>query len=381
MQVFKSYFKILRRYVGQVLMWLGIFIGMMMIILNVSSEEKTEYTDKQCLFACVDHDGSDISKELTAYLSEHHERVAGIDEDKESVQDALYNRNIHCYLVIPEGFGEAVKAGNADGMLKLMTIPGTDTASLFEGDMNGFMQKLSTLMAAGYDEGEAADIIGDSLKVHAEVKLKGNKSYFSKQERLYSYIPWILLMQLVNVITPILMIYNKKELRNRIECSSYKYVNINKELLLAVIITGLGVCVPYVMMDGIMLRDNLLTVQSSLYMANMLVYMLVAVNIAFLFSKVAANDQVVSMLSNIVGLGMAFLSGVFVPMQYLGAGVIRVAHFLPAYWYVIACENIYKNGSGKLGVTLQAMGVQVLFAVAIFMITLVVGKNKKSIQN
>lgn len=154
-------------------------------------------------------------------------------------------------------------------------------------------------------------------------------------------------------------------------------MNINKELLLAVIITGLGVCVPYVMMDGIMLRDNLLTVQSGLYMANMLVYMLVAVNIAFLFSKVAANDQVVSMLSNIVGLGMAFLSGVFVPMQYLGAGVIRVAHFLPAYWYVIACENIYKNGSGKLVVTLQAMGVQVLFAVAIFMITLVVGKNKR----
>lgn len=381
MQVFKSYFKILRRYVGQVLMWLGIFIGMMMIILNVSSEEETEYTDKQCLFAYSDHDGSSISKELTDYLSEHHERVADIDEDKESVQDALYNRTIHCYLVIPEGFGEAVKTGNADGMLKLMTIPGTDTASLFEGDMNGFMQKLSTLMAAGYDEGEAADIIGDSLKVHAEVELKGNKSYFSKQERLYSYIPWILLMQLVNVITPILMVYNKKELRNRIECSAYKYVNINKELLLAVIITGLGVCVPYVMMDGIMLRDNLLTVQSGLYMTNMLVYMLVAVNIAFLFSKVAANDQVVSMLSNIVGLGMAFLSGVFVPMQYLGAGVIRVAHFLPAYWYVIACENIYKNGSGKLGVTLQAMGVQILFAVAIFVITLVVGKNKKSIQN
>lgn len=381
MQVFKSYFKILRRYVGQVIMWLGIFIGIMMIILNVSTEEETEYTDKQCLFAYSDHDGSSISKELTDYLSEHHERVADIDEDKESVQDALYNRTIHCYLVIPEGFGEAVKAGNADGMLTVMAIPGTNTASLFEGDMNGFIQKLSTLMAAGYDESEAAFIIGDSLKVHAEVKLKGNKSYFSKQERLYSYIPWILLMQLANVITPILMIYNKKELRNRIECSSYKYVNINKELLLAVIITGLGVCVPYVMMDGIMLRDNLLTAQSGLYMTNMLVYMLVAVNIAFLFSKVAANVQVVSMLSNIVGLGMAFLSGVFVPMQYLGAGIIKVAHFLPAYWYVIACENIYKNGSGKLGVTLQAMGVQVLFAVAIFMITLVVGKNKKSIQN
>lgn len=381
MQVFKSYFKILRRYVGQVIMWLGIFIGIMLIILNVSTEEETEYTDKQCLFAYSDHDGSSISKELTDYLSEHHERVADIDEDKESVQDALYNRTIHCYLVIPEGFGEAVKAGNADGMLTVMAIPGTNTASLFEGDMNGFIQKLSTLMAAGYDESEAASVIGDSLKVHAEVKLKGNKSYFSKQERLYSYIPWILLMQLANVITPILMIYNKKALRNRIECSSYRYVNINKELLLAVIITGLGVCVPYVMMDGIMLRNNLLTAQSGLYMTNMLVYMLVAVNIAFLFSKVAANVQVVSMLSNIVGLGMAFLSGVFVPMQYLGAGVIKGAHFLPAYWYVIACENIYKNGSGKLGVTLQAMGVQVLFAVAIFMITLVVGKNKKSIQN
>ena len=43
-------------------MWLGIFIGMMMIILNVSTEEETEYTDKQCLFAYSDHDGSSISR-------------------------------------------------------------------------------------------------------------------------------------------------------------------------------------------------------------------------------------------------------------------------------------------------------------------------------
>ena len=50
--------------------------------------------------------------------------------------------------------------------------------------------------------------------------------------------------------------------------------------------------------------------------------------------------ETVSMVSNVIALGMSFLSGVFVPIEFLGDGIIKVAHFLPAYWYIMGARLI-----------------------------------------
>ena len=88
---------------------------------------------------------------------------------------------------------------------------------------------------------------------------------------------------------------------------------------------------------------------------NMVCYMFVAMALAFLASKIVRNEEGFSMIGNIVSLGMAFLSGIFVPMEFLGAGVIKLAHFLPAYWYV---------------------GIEVLFAAAIITIAIVIDRAR-----
>lgn len=46
------------------------------------------------------------------------------------------------------------------------------------------------------------------------------------------------------------------------------------------------------------------------------------------------------MVSNVIALGMSFLSGVFVPIEFLGDGIIKIAHFLPAYWYIMGARLI-----------------------------------------
>ena len=40
------------------------------------------------------------------------------------------------------------------------------------------------------------------------------------------------------------------------------------------------------------------------------------------------------MIANILGLGMSFLCGIFVPQAFLGNTVLAIGRFLPAYWYV-----------------------------------------------
>ena len=71
------------------------------------------------------------------------------------------------------------------------------------------------------------------------------------------------------------------------------------------------------------------------------------------------------------------MCGIFVPMEYLSDTVIKLAHFLPAYWNVKAIQVI-DNFKPQDASTLAAyMGIQVLFAVAILCVGLVVARRKR----
>ena len=85
------------------------------------------------------------------------------------------------------------------------------------------------------------------------------------------------------------------------------------------------------------------------------------------------------MWSNVIGLCMSFLCGVFIPMEFLGKNVIKAAHFLPAYWYIRTDElcTQYTGTSGELKTYTMYLGIQLLFAFAAFSAALVISRYKK----
>ena len=94
MQVYKVFFRILKRHLGQVIMYLGIFLGIAMIVSNQGGAEKM-FESTKLSFAVFNEDSSEISKSMVAFLEKHHERVE-IKDDKETIQDEIYNRNVEC---------------------------------------------------------------------------------------------------------------------------------------------------------------------------------------------------------------------------------------------------------------------------------------------
>ena len=113
---------------------------------------------------------------------------------------------------------------------------------------------------------------------------------------------------------------------------------------------------------------------------NSFVFLLFAAAMALLISCFSPSDNTVNMLANIIGLGMAFLCGVFVPQSMLPDSVLSVAKFLPAYWYVRANDML--GGFGKEVFDMEfywlCIGIQLLFTVAIFAVTMVFSKQRRS---
>ena len=92
------------------------------------------------------------------------------------------------------------------------------------------------------------------------------------------------------------------------------------------------------------------------------------------------NSNMLNGLSNIVSLGMCFLSGVFVPMSVMDKKVLKIAQFLPVYWYEDINETLarYHSVSGNIATDIwKSLGIEVMFALAFVSVILALSKYKR----
>ena len=98
-----------------------------------------------------------------------------------------------------------------------------------------------------------------------------------------------------------------------------------------------------------------------------------------MLSNFIQSTNILSVFANIIGLGLSFISGVFVPQELLSESVLSVAKCFPTYWYVDIVNKIQET-SGNLVLHDISMGllIQLLYAVALFALSLVTTKYKKA---
>lgn len=388
MQVFKLYFKVLQRYIGQMIMYVGIFAGVMFgfIIPNHAKNNVENYEDAKCKYAIFDYDNSKAGEALSAYLENAHKKIEIADDNIETIQDEMYAGNVDCVVRIKEGFGSVfVKSGSAEEADKIKeyfeiyAVSGVNGTELFEQSVNAYITTLYTYINAGFEMAEAVEKADEADGVLVDVSLPEGDEVENISPFVYMlrYLAWIFVCMCIIGIAPVLSVFDRKEIRDRIGCSSYKFGRINIETLLGVLVTGVVICFLFLLMAMIGMREELLSFKGLLQVCNLLCYMVVALALTFLVSRITSSKNAVSALSNIISLGMAFLCGVFVPMELLSSTVIKIAHFLPAYWYVSAINAINTYSAGDLPQIFSYMGIELLFGAAIIVAAVVVYRNKR----
>lgn len=380
MQVFKLYWKLLRANLRSFFIYVGIFSGLLfgVIIPQQTKDTQVSYADTKCSFAVLDEDGSEASGGITDYLSQNHKLKELKNYELETIQDQLFYRNVDAVLIYKEGFENALKKKKAEDYVEIYVIPNTMSASLFETDYNSFATKLSAYLDGKYSMEEAlkrtAEVCNTEMKVGF---LEGeNTSGRSAAYSFFVYLSWIFLAVCIQSVSPVLGIMDQKEVKNRVYVSSYKFSAFNLETLLGIIITGIVMCILFLGIAAMVLPDPILNLKGGLWMLNMLCFMVIAMGFTLLVSKITTNGQVISAISNVISLGMAFTCGVFVPMEFLGEGVIRFAHFLPAYWYVQAVDLIGNYTSDKLGMIFAYFGIELLFGGVIIAVAFLISRKK-----
>ena len=154
----------------------------------------------------------------------------------------------------------------------------------------------------------------------------------------------------------------------------------NLQITLGSAIYSVMVYAVFLILGFVMFGREFLCPEIGYLLINSGVFLIFSVAVTFLICMLFSSDfSSLNLVANVIGLGMCFLCGVFVPQSLLSSGVLAVARFLPAYWYM-KNNNILAGLSGEaftVGGFWTAIGIQGLFAAVLFAAALVVSKVKQ----
>lgn len=381
MQVLKVFFKVLKAKLPAASAYIVVFFCIAVAMANMGGTTE-DFSDTSVTLSVIDNDKTDASKAFCDYLSKNN-RIVEIENDERAITDSIYNEVVSYVLVINEGYEEKISKGETDGLFENYKNPKSSKGIFIDSKVDLYAKTLSAYITGGSSIETALektkDTLGEEIKVTMETFKKDTGSDFSDSFTYYfQYIPYGILSVLITALSPVLLTLNKKEIRDRTNCSCIKFSSQTAQIILGSFLFAIVLWAIFAF-AGVMMNGGGLGERHYLAVLNSFVFALISLAVALIVSNLAKSQESVGMLTNIIGLGMSFLCGVFVPQSMLGDGVLNVARFLPAYWYVRANDMLagYNDDVYSVGRFMEFLGIEIVFMVVLFVVAIVISRVKK----
>jgi ABC-2 type transport system permease protein len=350
MTVFKTFWKIVNKYKGTIILYTVMLISFGGINL-ASNDTTTTFTSTLPNIAIVNNDQKSVlTNNLISYLSENS-KVVDIENDEEKINDALFYRDVSYVVYIPKNYTNDV----LKGMNPTIDIKSTNDymSSLEEMMLTDYLNLQNTYLKLTTDQAKLTNYINETLKDKSEVVLtsKVDTKSLSKVSRYFNFASYSILAVVIFIITLVLTSFKEKTVNKRIVVSSMNYKKHSGLILKSSLLYALIVWVLFSLLAIILLGKSLLNIRGLLLILNTLIFTLQALTFALLISSLVNNKDAIGGIVNVVALGSAFLCGAFIPSMYLPEKVVSISHIFPAYYY---------NNSNDLVTSLEVINLTTL---------------------
>lgn len=385
MQILKAFFKVAFSLRGSIIMYVSMFIGIGVLVTNLIPASQVSFEQTKLNVVVFDEDNSTESRALYDYIAANH-NIKEMENDPEKLWDNLYYHNAEYILTINKGYGEKIKSGDTADLFTYSVDPQSYQCEYLNMQLRQYVSTLDIFLKSGMDFAKAEEETTAVLSNGVEVTMHdfSNSSEASMETGFIAflrYLAYILPSIMITVLARVIIILKGDLLKNRTLCAPIAPIKYNGQIIAGSMIFCTAIWIFTMLIVFIISGFPSISTGLLLAFLNSFVFMLISAGIGVLVSMCFSNNSfAIDMIANIVVLGMSFLCGVFVDQSLLGEDVLRVAQFLPSYWYVRAVDNIAQlNGAVfDIGFVWQCMGTEMLFAAALFALSLVVAKFRKS---
>ncbi len=385
MPVFKLCLKIIQKNLPAISIYVVIFlvISTLITVSNVNQQTKG-FNQTKAKIVFLAEESTPLVEGFKKELSRTAQLVE-LPDEKEKLQDALFFRDVTYILRIPAGFTESFLKG--DGLqLQKTVVPGSVENAYVDLTVNQYW-RLAALYAKnnpGITQQDTAQRVEQDMAVDTTVKLSNpeGKKDISQSFPVYyfNFLAYTLTSVLILGVSAIMIVFTNKDLSRRNFCSPLRTGSINLQFYLAnLVFTG----ATWLLMTGacfIFDPKDSFTPNMIYLLLNSLVFTLCIASASFLIGNLVKSRNAISAIANVAALGPAFISGVFVPQEFIAGPVLRLASFTPTYWYVQANSKIGSLTDfswSSLTPVFNNILITAGFAVAFFAISMVVAKRNR----
>lgn len=258
--------------------------------------------------------------------------IIDVKKDEDSINDALFYRDVNYVIYIPENYRESVL--NKDNPEINIKSSGDYQASLANMLLSRYIQVQNIYLDSSKNEEELINNINNSLNKKSKVEIvsKLDTSKIEKSSSYFNFASYSIMAIIIFIICLVLSSF--KNIKKRTIISSMNYKKYNQKLLGASIGYSLIVWLLFIILGIIILGNIMFSLQGLIYCLNALIFTFVCLTLALLIGTIIDNKNAISGIVNVIALGQAFLCGAFVPAEWLPKSVLNIAHILPAYWYI-----------------------------------------------
>ena len=391
MIVFKTFWRIMKRYWWIVFIYVAILTSLS--VINLNAAPVTDFVDTKPEITIVSQDSSDLgtkpfTKNFLDYLSKNT-KIINLKESE--ITDALFYQKISMILYLPEDLESKILSGQK--VTLDYRTSGNYTAELSKNLIKRYFELQRTeILESKNSSKEQSNILSENsekiisglnqrLDQSPTVRLASkNATNLSKIAAFFNFASYTIMAIILYVTCFINASFNKSTVKKRTMVSSLHLKKYNFSLLLANSIFAFSVFALLTTLSFFVLGNIVLTPFFILEILNILLYTLAALTLAELVSTFNLSRDAVSGVVNLLSLAPAFLSGAFVPTYFLPSFVLTIAHIFPTYWFIDTNNKITTmtefNFNSFLTI-LPNLLVLALFSIIFIVANLVLSKKKR----
>lgn len=391
MIVFKTFWRIMKRYWWIVFIYVAILTSLS--VINLNAAPVTDFVDTKPEITIVSQDSSDLAtkpftKNFLDYLSKN---TKIIDLKESETTDALFYQKISMILYLPEDLESKILSGQK--VTLNYRTSGNYTAELSKNLIKRYfeLQRTEILESKNSSKEQSNIPSEDSEKIISNLNQRldqsptvrlasKNATNLSKIAAFFNFASYTIMAIILYVTCFINASFNKSSVKKRTMVSSLHLKKYNFSLLLANSIFAFSVFALLTTLSFFVLGNIVLTPFFIFEILNILLYTLAALTLAELVSTFNLSRDAVSGVVNLLSLAPAFLSGAFVPTYFLPSFVLTIAHIFPTYWFIDTNNKITTmtefNFNSFLTI-LPNLLILVLFSIIFIVANLVLSKKKR----
>ena len=381
MIVFNAFFKVVKKYIGVIILYTVMLISFGSINYATNSEDMTFSNRLPDILIINNDEEVGLTKNLINYLKENA-NVLDIENNEEKINDAIFYREVNYVIYIPKNY-------RVDTLNKLNPTLDIKSANDYDSAytsmlLTRYLNVQNTYLKYTNNENELINSINNNLsyKTNIEITSKLDTSKLTKTSRFFNFASYSIMAVIIYIICLVISSFNKDVVKKRTIISSMNYKKYSKYILLSSFLYSSIIWILYIILSFIIIGSSMFSLRGLIYILNTFIFSFVALTLALLISNLIKSKGAISGIVNVIALGQAFLCGAFIPSEFLGENIIKYSKILPAYWYNNSNDllsSIEVINMVNLKPILINMMILVIFAIIFIVINNIVSKRRQII--